>query len=288
MRRSHAWTAIATAAMSASIAAEQRGGTDDLTALLARIGTRVEQYYTHARTLVCTETVVIQPLARDLTFDGHARRLVCELRVEWEPLSAGGGRGEASVVRQLLTVDGRPPRPKDEPRCMDPRPVSPEPLAMLLPDRSREYAFTWAGTATTGGRPSVRLDYRSLARKPPVIEWHDDCVSVDLPGRSRGRMWVDAATDDVVRLDEQLAGTFDIPVPPEQLRRGARTSMTIERADSSIEYRTVQFSDPDEALLVPASIESLTIVQNAGVPRLRTRQTFSNYRRFTAEGRILK
>ena len=63
--------------------------------------------------------------------------------------------------------------------------------------------------------------------------------------------------------------------------------MTIERADSSIEYRAVTFSDPDETWLVPASIVSLTIVRNAGVPRLRTRQVFSNYRRFTTAGRIV-
>jgi hypothetical protein len=50
----------------------------------------------------------------------------------------------------------------------------------------------------------------------------------------------------------------------------------------------VTFRDPDETLMVPASIESLTIVRNAGVPRLRTTQTFSNYRRFVTGGRIVK
>ena len=63
--------------------------------------------------------------------------------------------------------------------------------------------------------------------------------------------------------------------------------MTIERADSTIQYRAVTFSDPDETWLVPVSIESVTIVRNAGVPRLRTRQLFSDYRRFTAAGRIV-
>jgi hypothetical protein len=63
--------------------------------------------------------------------------------------------------------------------------------------------------------------------------------------------------------------------------------MTIERADSSIEYRPVTFSNPDETWLVPVSIESVTVVRNAGVPRQRTRQLFSNYRRFTTAGRVV-
>lgn len=286
MRPLHVWTTVAATWLSAAAAAQQ-GGTGDLAALLARIGARVEQYYTRSRTLVCIETVVLQPLARDLTSDGHARRLVYELRMEWEPPAAGDAAGEASLVRQLLTIDGRPPRPKDEPGCIDPRAVSPEPLAMLLPNRRDEYTFSPAGTGTSGRRPTVRVDYRPAARKPPVIEWQNDCVSVDLPGRWRGRVWVDAATDDVLRLDQSLTETFDVPVPREQVARGAGFFMTIERADSSIEYRTVTFSDPDETLLVPASIESVTIVRGAAVPRLRTRQTFSSYRRFTARARIL-
>jgi hypothetical protein len=247
----------------------------------------VEQYYARARTIVSIETVVLQPLARDLTADGRARRLVYELRVEWEPPDADGQGGGGNVVRRLLTVDGRPPRPQDKPGCMDPRAVSPEPLAMLLPGRSAEFAFIRAGTAVTGGRPSVRLDYRPVGNTPPAIEWREDCVSVELHGRSRGRVWVDAATDDVLRIDEYLVGPVDIPVPAEHVRRSAPMRMIIERADSTIEYRPVTFSNPEETWLVPASIESVTIVRNAGVPRQRTRQEFSNYRRFTTAGRLV-
>ena len=150
MRWSPAWTLVVAALISASPAAGQLGGSSDLTGLLGRIGARVEEYYARARTIVCIETVVLQPLAHDLTADGRARRLVYELRVEWEPSSVDGQDGgnnagsagrAGRVVRRLLTVDGRPPRPQDKPGCMDPRDVSPEPLAMLLPGRSAEYAF---------------------------------------------------------------------------------------------------------------------------------------------------
>jgi hypothetical protein len=70
-------------------------------------------------------------------------------------------------------------------------------------------------------------------------------------------------------------------------RRNGPSFMTIVRADSSIEYRAVTFTDPDETWVLPASIESMTVIRNAGVPQLLTRQVFSNCRRFTTAGRIV-
>jgi hypothetical protein len=69
---------------------------------------------------------MVQRLHRDLSFDGFARRLVYELRVEWDP-SVNGDESPAKVTRQLLTVNGRPPKKGDKPECMDPKSVSPEP-----------------------------------------------------------------------------------------------------------------------------------------------------------------
>ena len=47
------------------------------------------------------------------------------------------------------------------------------------------------------------------------------------------------------------------------------------------------FENPDETLMLPARIESTTIVRNSGVPRLRTTQTYTNYRRFVTDSRIV-
>jgi hypothetical protein len=49
----------------------------------------------------------------------------------------------------------------------------------------------------------------------------------------------------------------------------------------------VTFHDPEETLLMPANIVTVTVVRNAGVPRMRTTQTFSNYRRFVTDVRLL-
>jgi hypothetical protein len=271
-----------------SMAAQERRGSPELDALLARVGARVELYYARARNIVCEETVRLQPLGRDLLWDGgHVRRLVYELRVQWDASPAEGKTPEASVLRQLVSVDGRAPRDGDEPECMDPKPISTEPLAMLLPSRRDEYRFTWAGRRRTREGFTVMVDFRSTNPRPPEITWKDECVSVDLPGRWRGRVWIDEATSDVLRLDEQLVGIFDIPVPYDQVRRGAPSTMTLEQAASSIRYRSVQFQNPDETVMLPESVVSFQSVRNSGVPRLRMFQDFSRYRRFVTDAQIV-
>jgi hypothetical protein len=79
----------------------------------------------------------------------------------------------------------------------------------------------------------------------------------------------------------------DIAVPAAQQRAGGSPYMTIERADSSIRYRRVAFTDPEESLLLPSSIDTTTIVRNSGSPRVRISQTFGNYRRFVTGSRLI-
>jgi hypothetical protein len=64
--------------------------------------------------------------------------------------------------------------------------------------------------------------------------------------------------------------------------------MTVERADTSIEYRRVLFEDPEEALMLPSRIDNVVIVRNSGSPRLRITQVFSDYRRFVTSSRIVR
>src|SRR5436190_1944987 len=117
----------------------------DVLAWTARVGDRVQQYYARAQSIMCEETVRLEPLGPDLLPNGdHVRELVYELRVAWDAAQAGEGKiPEARVLRQLVTADGRPPRPGDEPGCFDRKPVSPEPLGMLLPNHQTDYVFTW-------------------------------------------------------------------------------------------------------------------------------------------------
>jgi hypothetical protein len=257
-------------------------------AAVARVGDYVERYYARAQSIVVDENVTIQMLRRDMSQEGFARRLTYELRVEWNP-DASTDVSPANVTRQLLSVNGRPPKPGDEPQCLDPKSTSPEPLAFLLPDRREKFVFKPAGLGRVDGRAAVMIDYRSARPEKPVVQWSaDDCGQVDLPGRARGRIWADPETSEVLRLDEGLTGQIDLPLTPAQQRSGNSTYVTLERAESSIRYRRVLFSDPDETLMLPASIETVTIQRNWGTPGFRISQTFTNYRRFVTGSRIVQ
>jgi hypothetical protein len=133
----------------------------------------------------------------------------------------------------------------------------------------------------------MMIDYKGVAPGKPEVTWTKDCVSVSLPGRSVGRIWVDAVTYDVLRLDEHLVGLFDFDVPREHQRRGAAASMVIERADSTIRYRRVDFQDPPESLMLPAEVDTTTVVRGGGIQRTRISQRFSGYRRFIGDVRVL-
>jgi hypothetical protein len=256
--------------------------------LVSRVGERVVEWYARAQSIISRENVSIQPLRSDLSPLDFPRRLAYELRVAWDPGSATPGLlPEATVLRDLISINGRPPRERDQPQCMDPKSVSPEPLTMLLPDKRGQFAFTMAGRTRIGGRETLMLDYRGIAPGEPEITWTRECVSVSLPGRSRGRIWVDAETYDVLRYDEHLVGQFDFPVPREHQRRGASSRMTIQRADSSIQFRRVQFTDPEETLMLPASVDTVQVVIGGGVQRTRITQRFTDHRRFLTEGRVV-
>ena len=106
----------------------------DIETLLARVGERIADYYKRAQNVVCIEKTMVQPVGYDYAPRGFARVTEYELRVE-----AGRRRRDGAtrkVVRQLLKVNGKPPREKDKKDragCTDPNPLSTEPLAFLLP-----------------------------------------------------------------------------------------------------------------------------------------------------------
>lgn len=283
----HAIIVVIAALAATGLHAQRSDDVSRLNEVLARVSGRVEEWFARAQSIVSTERVAIQPLRSDLTPVDFPRRLAFELRVAWDA-ATDRALPEATVVRELLTINGRAPRPKDEPGCLDPKPVSPEPLSMLLDEQRDDYRFSPAGRTRMNGREALMIDYRGAAPGPAEVKWTRDCVSISLPGRSRGRVWIDAETFDVLRLDEHLMGLFDFAVPADHVRRGAANRMTIERADSYITYKRVSFRDPEEALMLPASVDTVTVIRGGGVQRYRVSQRFSDYRRFLTDGRLVQ
>jgi hypothetical protein len=257
--------------------------TSEVAALVARLGDYVSQYYARSQSVLVEETVLMQPLSSSWSTEGFPRRLFYEVHIEWDPSSVEGG---VSVIRKLIRAEGPPLGSPDQPDCMDPRTVSPEPLAFLLPERRRKFRFDAAGAGRVEGQPATVIRFRALAPEPPEVDWRGDCARVELPGRTQGRIWADPLTSEVLRLDEHLIGLVDIPGRRDRRNYGPNW-FTIERADTSIRYTRVAFENPDEVLTLPSRIDTLSVIRNSGVPRLRMVQTYTNYRRFVTDSRII-
>ena len=281
--RNRTQIAVAAWVTAATVAAQPPASIDEV---LARVGERVAAYYNRAQRIICQEKVTLQPVGSDLAFDGFGRVLEYELRVEWDRNADGDGSAEPRVLRELRKVNGRMPRPKDEPGCTDPKPVSPEPLGFLLPARRSENAFTLAGLVRLKNQPAIAIDFKSLEKGTPEMSRQGECLSFSIPGRIKGRVWIDPETYDVLRVEQHLTGRVDYRVPNKLRRFGEPDEMVVERYDMSIRYRRITFHDPEEELLVPERIDSLVVFR--GAQSHRTSQMFSDFRRFTTAGRLVR
>jgi len=299
MRISDSWARNAAAAplavvaalavLTAATAAQQPS--PDLDALLTRIGEQVERYYQRARNLICTERVTAQPVGIDSAPTGFARVLEYELHVESDS-EDGESPKDVKVVRDLRRINGRVVKTVPDRRdCFDPNPLSPEPLAFLLAANRKEYAFTWAGFGKGRDQNLMLIDYRPLETgKPKLVEAPEakpGCFSISMPGGTKGRIWVEVGSHDIVRMEEHLAHPVDVPIEYEQQRRhGLPDQLVIDRYDYQIRYRAVSFEDPKETMLLPESIDMLAMFR--GAQSHRKRQVFTDYKRFMTTGRVVK
>jgi hypothetical protein len=259
----------------------------DLAGVLERVGERVAMYYARAQSVVCIDTVRLQSMRFDFSTDGPGRQLVYDLRVSWTPPASPGDAPEANVLRELKSVNGRPAKAGDEPECLDPKPISLDPLLFLLAEHQHEYSFRFKGTDRQDGRPAIVLEYSAAGDPAPEISWRDTCVTLSLPSRTTGRVWIDQASGDVIRLDERVMGPYDIAVPRAAQRVSGPLSIIFDRADSTIRYKPVAFHEPEEIVMLPESIESTSVFRGTGAERIRTTQKLSAYQRFVTDARVV-
>ena len=261
--------------------------------LLARVGERIAEYYKRAQNVICIEKSTVQPIGFNYSPDGFSRTIESELHVEAD---GGDAPGEAKVVREIRKVNGRLPREKDKKErsgCTDPNPLSPEPLAFLLPAHRSEYRFTSAGFAKEKDRRALVIEFASATRggrvelnedpkgRPDCYVWSGD-VAV------KGRVVVDAASYEVLRVEQRYSGPIDVIVSKKvQRNHNFGNSVVIERNDTTIRYKPITFKEPDETMLLPEEIQE-TIVVRGGLQSIRRTQTFADYRRFLTSGRLIK
>jgi hypothetical protein len=293
MRICASWAPIVTIIGATIVAtgAAPRAQTTDVAWLLARVGERVAEYYRRAQNIICTEKVMAQPMDFSYRAEGFGRSLEYELHLEADGVDGDGAVQEARIARELRKVNGRPPRTSDRDGCFDPETREPEPLAFLLPAKQREYTFTSAAFGKGKARNSLIVDFVHRQDGKPEIKTDKrkgpECFQISLPVTTRGRVWVDTETFDVLRVDEQLAHRIDVRVPFEQQRRmNLPDFITIERYETVTKYTVVSFTDPEERLLLPDSVEEVAIMRGAGSHRKY--QQYSDYRRFLTGGRLVK
>jgi hypothetical protein len=264
----------------------------DVGDVLRRAGAKVTEYFARAQSIMCLERVHLQKLGLSFGADGPARRVESELRLSWDPSPDDPTPTVAKTVRQVVRVNGSPPRKNDWNNCTTPEQQETEeqPLSLLLPSQREKYTFTYGGRDEVDRRDAIVINYREV-KKPTVdvslVEDNEDCISFDLEGGMRGRIWIDANTHDVLRLDRSLSGLVEIPLPRKATRRGGILSWTMERWDSSIRFRRVTFEDPQETLVLPVESSTLQVTRGAGTPRLRTSTQYLSYRRFITGARVL-
>ena len=105
---------------------------------------------------------------------------------------------------------------------------------------------------------------------------------------TRGRVWVDAESFEVLRIEERLTGPVDYHIADKlRRRRNLGDQLIIERLDVAIRYKRVVFRDPDEAMLLPESIDDLRMYRG-GIQSIRVSQKYSDYRRFVTGARLVK
>jgi hypothetical protein len=279
----------------AAVELHARGGDHAalLETVLQRAGERVERYFLRAQSIVCLEVVHLQPITSGLTNDGFGRIVESELRLSWEPAPDGTPSIEAQMLRRLLKVNGQEPRKDDWNNCTAPEQQAHEPqaLSLLLPSQRADYIFKMAGQGFIDRRSAIMVDYRLMREvsvESSLIDGRDDCISFNLEGGMRGRIWIDAETYEVLRLDQGLRGLVEIPLPKAATgRNSGPTSWTMERWDTSIRFRPVKFENPSETLILPESQSSVRITRGSGSPRLRTTTHYKNYQRFLTSGRIV-
>jgi hypothetical protein len=254
----------------------QTSAASDLSATLTSLAARVQQYYDRISSIICDETVTQQELKFNLSPTGKPRVTIYELSVTHDP--KGHGDKEFLVERTLQWVNGKRARKHEEPGCTDPKTGTPEPLGFLLAKNQSGYKFSLARDPSGGPEGTVAMDF---AQSPPErvnIKWEGDCFAAE-GGGIEGRLWFDSRTFDVLQVQARLPKPFLVPIP---VSLGAPPpAVRVERSEMLLRFTRVEFQQPDEAVLLPQSIEVVTVFR--GVPSLKTTQTLSNFRRFLAE-----
>ena len=276
MRLAALLVALIVAAFGGSRPSAQTG---ELALILSGLAERTQQYYDRFISIICTETVHQQDLRFNLKPAGRPRTTVNELSVARDPHP----RGEAlfRLDRTLQSVNGRPARKNQQPGCTDPKTGSPEPLAFLLEANHYRYRFTIVDGGAGGPAGTRAVDFIESPPERVRVTWEGNCFEAQ-GGGNEGRVWFDPISYDVLQVTMRLSKPFLVPMRIGY--SGPDPAIRVERSETTIRFSRVEFQQPDEVVLLPESIETLTVFR--GALSLKTSQKLTNFRRFLTKSEI--
>ena len=276
------------------------GDSAQLKVLLERVGERVQKYHDGMLNVAFTEIVRQQELQSDAAPKGKPKEFVYESVVINKQSAADQQNVYQTVTRKLTSIDGKTVEPggRVEPsgraKCgnTDPPPVYGNPLLFLLPNNQTRYSFYYEGEADLQERKTAVINVAPPpTHEPPQVKWEGNCYY--LAGlQTKGRIWIDPNTYDVLQLQWQLAapvvykmsmrfvrsGLLFGFVPPRELR--------YEKLDTTIRFQLVTFQNPAQTLLLPMSSESMRVIKGGRPPGFLTTQSYTNYKRFLTSVQI--
>jgi hypothetical protein len=260
-----------------------------LARILARVGEGVERYQRGMFSIKFVETVRREDLKEDLT-PKRSKEYVYESVTLREDFSAAEDDYLARTVSSLKTVDGKPAK-KGDAGDAGADLGHEDFLNFLLPKSQKLYQFSFEGEEMLRGRRTFRVGALRPGEGEPRVEWKGGSFVAFAP--TRMSVWVDAETGDVLQVESHLAREFEFESPHAFSagplgRFGPSRKLKFEREDYAVRFRPVRFKDPEQTLLLPEYAEWLTLITGASRPRTRTTISFTNYRRFRSDVKVIE
>jgi len=260
--------------------------------ILARVGEGVERYHRGMFSIRFTDTVRHEDLKEDLT-PKRSREYVYESVTLRQNFSEAEDDYFARTVSSLKTVDGKPAKKteKSGAAAEESAPNHEDFLNFLLPKFQNLYQFSFDGEEELRGRRTFRLGALRPGEGEPRVEWKGRSFVAFAP--TRMSVWVDAENFDVLQVESHLVDGFEFESPASFSagplgRFGPSRKLKYEREDYAVRFRPVPFKDPDQTLLLPECAEWLWVIEGARRPRMRTAISFTNYRRFRSDVKIIE
>ena len=257
--------------------------------ILDKVGEGVARYQAELFRITFTETLRQEELREDMT-PKKSKEYDFDTVVLREALSADEEDFYPKPVRRLKTIDGKPSKKRLGPEVN----FFVSSLGFLLPKHRGlgRLRFTLDGEEAEAGRKLYRIRMLSPGEGEPRVVWKRRAVGLRfrVVAPYVYTIWVDAETFDVLRLESHLAAPFEFDGPRAFGfgRLGPSRHFKYAAQDYSVRFHRQQFKDPEQTLLVPDSVEWVTVVEGASRPRTRATLRFSNYQRFRSDVKVIE